>query len=303
MFNPNEKGIPITRNPIPPPALSGSGSKGIISASLRGTPFHSGREISCFLQTVSLGILFFMVELNFLGLNVDKCEMVVYICFYRIPNCILMDISNKYVITINREIGSGGKTIGKLLAEKLGVPLYDRAHLSTLEDKEGLNVEEIERLKAKKRTWWPDFKRIVELDGGFAVSIYDNLPNFPVPEKNDTDKKFKTEQEILEGIADAESCVVVGRCSFVTFKNHPNHINIWIQSPMQYRVGRVMKKKGITSEKEAEKFITEVDNLCEDYAMRHTGQSRYNTRNYDLVISMHDKTEEEAVDLILKYIG
>lgn len=173
-----------------------------------------------------------MAELNFLGLNVDKCEMVIYICFYRIPNCIFMNTSNKFVITINREIGSGGKTIGKLLAQKLGVPLYDRAHLSTLEDKEGLNEEEIERLKAKKRTWWPDLKRIVELDGGFAVSIYDDLPNFAVPEKNDTDKKFKTEQEILEGIADAESCVVVGRCSFVTFKDHPNHINIWIQSPI-----------------------------------------------------------------------
>ena len=53
-----------------------------------------------------------------------------------------MNTSNKFVITINREIGSGGKTIGKLLAQKLGVPFYDRAHLSTLEDKEGLNEEE-----------------------------------------------------------------------------------------------------------------------------------------------------------------
>ena len=102
-----------------------------------------------------------MAELNFLGLNVDKCEMVIYICFYRIPNYIFMNTSNKFVITINREIGSGGKTIGKLLAQKLGVPLYDRAHLSTLEDKEGLNEEEIERLKKKKRTWWPDLKKIV----------------------------------------------------------------------------------------------------------------------------------------------
>ena len=214
-----------------------------------------------------------------------------------------MDLSNKYVITINREIGSGGKTIGKMLAEKLGVPLYDRAHLSTLEDKEGLDAEEIERLKTKKRTWWPDFKRIVELDGGFAVSIYDDLPNIPVPEKNDTDKKFKTEQEILEGIADAESCVVVGRCSFVTFKDHPNHTNIWIQSPIKCRIDRVMKKKGFKSEAETENFIKEVDKLCEDYAVRHTGESRYNTRNYDLVISMQDKTEAEAVDIILKFLG
>ena len=220
-----------------------------------------------------------------------------------IPNRNNMKLSNKFVITINREIGSGGKTVGKILAQKLGVPLYDRAHLSTLEDKEGLNSEEIERLKAKKRTWWPDLKKIVELDGGFAVSIYDNLPNYPVKDKNDTDEKFRTEQEILKGIVDAESCVVAGRCSFVTFKDHPNHLNIWIQSPMECRVERVMKKKGIASKEEAEKFITEVDKLCEDYVKRHTGATRYDPRNYDLVVSMNGRTEEEAVELILNYIG
>lgn len=214
-----------------------------------------------------------------------------------------MNTSNKFVITINRELGSGGKTVAKLLAQKLGVPYYDKAHLQSVEDKEGLNEEKIENLKSKKRTWWPDLKRLVELDGGFAVSIYDNLPNYAVPEKNDTDQKFRMEQEILKGIVEAESCVVAGRCSFVTFKDHPNHLHIWIQSPMECRVERVMKKKGIASEVEAEKFIKEVDKLCDDYAKRHTGVSRYDPRNYDLVISMADKTAEEAVDLILKYIG
>ena len=214
-----------------------------------------------------------------------------------------MNTSNKFVITINRELGSGGKTVAKLLAQKLGVPYYDKSHLQSVEDKEGLNEEKIENLKSKKRSWWPDLKRLVELDGGFAVSIYDNLPNYAVPEKNDTDQKFRMEQEILKGIVDSESCVVVGRCSFVTFKDHPNHLHIWIQSPMECRVERVMKKKGIASEAEAEKFIKEVDKLCDDYAKRHTGVSRYDPRNYDLVISMADKTAEEAVDLILKYIG
>lgn len=214
-----------------------------------------------------------------------------------------MNTSEKFVITINRELGSGGKTVAKKLAEKLGVPFYDKAHLQSMEDKEGLNDEKIESLKAKKRTWWPDFKKIVELDGGFAVSIYDNLPNYPVKDKNDTDQKFRTEQEILKGIVDAESCVVAGRCSFVTFKDHPNHLHIWIQSPLDCRVERVMKKKGIASKAEAEKFVKEVDQLCEDYVKRHTGASRYDTRNYDLVISMEGKTEEEAVDIILKHIG
>ena len=214
-----------------------------------------------------------------------------------------MELSNKYVITINRELGTGGKGVAKLLAQKLGVPFYDKAHLSTLEDKEGLDEEKIEILKAKKRKWWPDIKRLVELDGGFAISIYDRLPNYAVPEKNDTDQKFRTEQEILKGIADAESCVVVGRCSFVTFKDHPNHLNIWIQSPIESRIERVMEKKGITSRNDAEKFIKEVDRMREDYVKRHTGKSRYDTRNFDLVISMKDKTQEEAVDIILKFIG
>ena len=214
-----------------------------------------------------------------------------------------MNTSEKFVITINRELGSGGKTVAKKLAEKLGVPYYDKTHLQSIEDKEGLNDEEIERLKTKKRTWWPDFKRIVELDGGFAVSIYDNLPNFAIPEKNDTDEKYRTEQEILKGIVDAESCVVAGRCSNITFKDHPNHLNVWIQSPIECRIDRVMKKKGIASREEAEKFIREVDQMREDYVKRHTGASRYDTRNYDLVISMEGKTEEDAVDLILKHIG
>ena len=78
-----------------------------------------------------------------------------------------MDLSNKYVITINRELGSGGKTVAKKLAEKLGVPYYDKAHLQSLEDREGVNADKIEHLKEKKRTWWPDLKKIVELDGGF----------------------------------------------------------------------------------------------------------------------------------------
>ena len=184
-----------------------------------------------------------------------------------------MNTSDKFVITINRELGSGGKTVAKKLAEKLGVPYYDKTHLQSIEDKEGLNDEEIERLKTKKRTWWPDFKRIVELDGGFAVSIYDNLPNFAIPEKNDTDEKYRTEQEILKGIVDAESCVVAGRCSNITFKDHPNHLNVWIQSPIECRIDRVMKKKGIASREEAEKFIREVDQMREDYVKRQIGRA------------------------------
>ena len=70
-----------------------------------------------------------------------------------------MKLSEQFVITINRELGSGGRTIGEKLAEKLGVPFYDKALIQGLKEKYELTTEEIERLKGQQHNWWADFKR------------------------------------------------------------------------------------------------------------------------------------------------
>ena len=70
-----------------------------------------------------------------------------------------MNKNEKFVITINRELGSGGRTVGRKLAEKLGVDFYDKAVIKGLEEKYHLTVEEIEKLKGRKHGWWADFKR------------------------------------------------------------------------------------------------------------------------------------------------
>ena len=62
--------------------------------------------------------------------------------------------NEKFVITINRELGSGGRTVGRKLAEKLGVPFYDKAVINALEEKFNLDVDEIEKLKGRSHTWW-----------------------------------------------------------------------------------------------------------------------------------------------------
>ena len=122
------------------------------------------------------------------------------------------------------------------------------------------------------------------------------------PELITTDDIFKAETEILKGIAEAESCVITGRCGFHVFRNHPNHINIFIQAPMEYRVERVARKQNMTPE-EARKTIDKIDEMRENYVKKYTKSSRYDTRNYQLVISAEGKTEDEMVDLILDYIG
>jgi len=212
-----------------------------------------------------------------------------------------MKKNEPFVITINRELGSGGRTVGRLLAEKLGVPFYDKALIKALQEKYNLTTEEIERLKGRKHSWWADVERILKIDSGVSMDYY--LPNKgDAPDLLTTDEMFKTETMILQDLAVEGSCVVAGRSGFHVFRNHPNHLSILIQASMEFRVDRVARKQNI-SEDEARKIIDQVDKMRENYVKKYTGTSRYDTRNYQLVISADGKTEEEIADMIIRYIG
>ena len=80
-----------------------------------------------------------------------------------------MKLNEKFVITINRELGSGGRTIGEKLAKRLGVPFYDKALIQGLKEKYGLSTEQIERLKGQKHDWWADFKRSLKMMPSYAA--------------------------------------------------------------------------------------------------------------------------------------
>ena len=211
-----------------------------------------------------------------------------------------MNKNLKFVITINRELGSGGRTVGRKLAERLGVEFYDKAVIKGLEEQYHLTVEEIERLKGQKQDWWSDIKRIMFVSPSMHSNYY--IPREgDEPDMLDTDQLFEAETEILKGIAEEESCVIAGRSGFHVFNKHPNHVSILIQASLPFRLERVMRKQGI-SEKEALKAINKVDQMRENYVKKHTGTSRYDTRNYDIVIKADGKTEDEIVDIIMMYL-
>ena len=212
-----------------------------------------------------------------------------------------MNKNEKFVITINRELGSGGRTVGEKLAEKLGVTFYDKAVIKGLEEKYHLDVEEIERLKGQRQPWWVDFKRVAEIGIGFIGPRYDRAETRK-EQILTTENIFKAETEILLGIAESESCVIAGRSGFFVLRDHPNHLSILIQAPLEQRIQRIMKKQDLSRE-EAEKVIKKVDEMRENYVKKYTGTSRYDTRNYDIVISANGKTEDEIVDFILSFIG
>ena len=212
-----------------------------------------------------------------------------------------MNKNEKFVITINRELGSGGRTIGRKLAERLGVNYYDKALIQALQQKYHLSVADIETLKGRNHSWWADFKRNLSLGLNASQSQFYKMSLGSQPDMLTTDEMFDNEVEILKGIAEAESCVIAGRSGFFVFKDYPNHLNILIQAPLQNRIERVMRKQSL-SEKEAIEVIEKVDKMRENYVNKYTKTSRYDTRNYDLVISSAGHTEDQIVDIIMAFI-
>ena len=144
-------------------------------------------------------------------------------------------------------------------------------------------------------------ERILKINSDMSIDYY--LPKKgDMPDLLTTDEMFKTETLILQDLAVEQSCVVAGRSGFHVLRLHPNHLSILIQASMDYRVKRVARKQNIT-EDEARKTIEQVDKMRENYVKKYTGTSRYDTRNYQLVISADGKTEEEIADMIMQYIG
>ena len=208
-----------------------------------------------------------------------------------------MNKNEKFVITINREVGSGGRTVGRKLAERLAVKYYDKALVEGLTEKYGLSVAEIERLKAKDKTWWDEFNDFYR---SFMSKV--SLTDSDADAKPTTVEMFETERHILEQLASRESCVVAGRSAFLVFRDWPNHVHVFIQASTAYRMNRIMNRQGVSMQ-HAIDIIDELDNRRETYMKQFTDRSRYDTRNYQLVISMDNLTEDAAVDIIMAYLN
>lgn len=208
-----------------------------------------------------------------------------------------------FVITISREVGSGGRTIGRKLAEKLGVRFSDKDLIAALQKKLNLTADSIEELKGKKKRWLDDFIQMVApvpMSGMLVDGDSDYISEYNLSlSVNDV---FEAEREILNGIADEGSCVIAGRSGFFVLKGRPNKVDILITASRDKRIARIMEKQNLTRQK-AEEVIDSVDKARDNYVQRYTGQSRYDARNYHIVLNMDYITEDQAVAMILSYLG
>lgn len=213
-----------------------------------------------------------------------------------------MNLKEPFVITVSREIGSGGHTVGRILAEMLNVHYCDKDLVRALEEKFNLTVSGIEKLKGEKKNWLADFIRFVApMPSAKALGV-DPKASQEFRIEVTPDDIYKAETEILKELAEEGSCVIAGRSGFHVFKDHPNCLHVFITAPEADRIRRVMAKQGL-SEESAAAIIHGIDEARENYIQRYARTSRYDSRNYDLVINAEGHSEEQVAEIILEYIG
>ena len=194
-----------------------------------------------------------------------------------------MNKNEKFVITINREVGSGGRTVGRKLAETLGVKYCDKAVIDGLTKKFGLTPERIEEIKAQKKSWWND------INNYYQTLVNSTSQPMEAEVKLDNATMFETEKRIQQELASKTSCVIAGRTGFMVFREWPNHLSVFIQASMDYRIKRIMDRQNVSMD-EARDIIAKIDATREAYIKKYEDTSRYDTRNYQLVISMDGLT-------------
>ena len=206
-----------------------------------------------------------------------------------------MNKNEKFVIAINREVGSGGHVVGEKLAERLGVKFYDKDIIKELTKRFNLSVDELEEVRSSKFNWWNNliesYMNRYKVEERFAIESTVAT----------TENVFRVESDFLKQLADDESCVIAGRSGFFIFRDHPNALKIFIRSKMEKRIERMMRVRNLTEE-QAVATIEKVDKGREAYTKKFAGKRRYDARNYDLVIDISEMTEDQAVDLIMDYI-
>ena len=213
-----------------------------------------------------------------------------------------MDIKQPFIITISRELGSGGRTVGRKLAETLGVRYSDKELIEALRNEFHLTTDAIEKLKGEKKNWFAKFlQRVAPMPkSGQVVEWDESILREYNPDVTSEDI-YAAEAQILQAIAQEGSCVIAGRSAFYLLKDCPNKLDIFITASHEPRVERVMRKQQL-SRSEAETAIKNVDQARENYIKRFTGKSRYDLRNYNLTLNMDNLSEDDAVKLILSYI-
>ncbi len=199
------------------------------------------------------------------------------------------------VITISRETGSGGHTVGKMLAKQLGYDFYDKELISLVAKEMHLDEETI----AENGENMSD-KTYLDMASGFIpFSRKDRVP---------IDKIQETQNKLIQSIAEKGNCVIVGRGADYILAGRNDAFHVFIHANMEHRIARVQRHDGISGEESRIRRELEVKDHSRGMLYQFfTGREWGKVSNYNLSVDTGVFTKTQAMELILcaieKYNG
>ena len=197
------------------------------------------------------------------------------------------------VVTISRQYGSGGREIGKKLAEHYGIPFYDNEIISNAAKESGFAEVAFERAEEKATnsllyTLAMGMRAYGKMDMGFSTMSVD-------------DQLYLAETKVTRRFAQQGPCVIVGRCADYVLRDQTNVVNVFVTADVTARVERAIEEYGLPKPK-AEENIIKFDKRRNNYYNFHTGQKWGDINNYHLVIRSDFGGIDHAVDTLITYL-
>lgn len=187
----------------------------------------------------------------------------------------------KYVVTISREYGSGGRFIGKLIAEKLGIAFYDSELLTKASDMSGISKTCLENYDETKESAFSYAQGLYGMDMSLGQKV------------------FLAQFEAIKKIASQESCVIVGRCADYVLRDNPNVVKVFICAPLEDKIERAITYYKINPTKAAS-IIAKKNKKRRSYYNFYTDKEWGKPDSYDLCVNSKNGIET-AVEAICAY--
>lgn len=204
-------------------------------------------------------------------------------------------MDTQLLISITRQLGSGGAFIGRELATRLNIRYADRVIIREAAKQLEMKEKDLEGIEEKQLGFWQTFlENSIRTPGVYIPPQQVLAPRDRV--------LFDAESRTILDIAKEGPAVIIGRCGFHILREYPNHVKLFLHGEPSTRVTKVMEMYGVESREEAERIISKSDKARDAYCRGFTGQDRTDARNFDLSIDTSTFTSEQTLELILSYL-
>lgn len=202
-------------------------------------------------------------------------------------------LPSKYVITIGRSFGSGGRALGRIIADRLGIAFYDKMLLIKAAEKAGYNIEYFEQAdeRAPKITG-----SIIPFSMGF----------YPMSWVGDTagssDRVYKAQCDFMHELAQGDPCVIVGRSADYVLRDVDNVINIFIHAPLDECAKRIVSRNDSHTLEEARALAERTNKLRANFYSFYTDKRWGHATSYDLCLDSSLLPLEDLADIVINYV-